>query len=352
MSDNPASIQPSAFILQHSAYDALLLLSFGGPERPEDVLPFLENVLRGKRVPRERMLEVAKHYELFDGISPLNMQNRALLAALVAELNAHGPHLPVYWGNRNWHPLLTDTVQQMAEDGVRRALAFVTSAFGSYSGCRQYLENIEEARRAAGPNAPQIDKLRLFYNHPGFIEPMADRVAAALETIPAERREAARLVYAAHSIPLSMAAASPYQAQLCEACRLVSARVGRAAWDLVYQSRSGPPEQPWLEPDVDGFLKRSHETGGVRDVVLVPIGFLSEHMEVIYDLDVEIAGLCESLDINLVRAGVIGTHPRFVTMIRELIQERLDPQAPRLSLGDLGPSPDECPSDCCQAAKP
>lgn len=345
MSDDPASIQ-------HSTYDALLLVSFGGPEGPDDVLPFLENVLRGKRVPQERMLEVAEHYQLFGGVSPLNMQNRALLASLVAELNAHGPHLPVYWGNRNWHPLLADTVQQMAEDGVRRALAFVTSAFGSYSGCRQYLENIEESRQAAGPGAPQIDKLRLFYNHPGFIEPVADRVTAALETIPAERREAARLIFTAHSVPLSMAAASPYQSQLREACRLVSQRVGRAVWDLVYQSRSGPPEQPWLEPDVGEFLQRLHETASAGDVVLVPIGFLSEHMEVVYDLDVEIAGLCESLDINLVRAGVVGTHPRYVAMIRELIQESLDPQAQRLALGDFGPSPDVCPPDCCKVKRP
>ena len=342
-------LQPSSFIPHPSTfpYDALLLVSFGGPERPEDVLPFLENVVRGKNVPRERLLQVAERYRLFGGTSPINEQNRALLRALVAELNVHGPPLAVYWGNRNWHPLLPDTVQQMAEDGVRRALAFVTSAFGSYSGCRQYLEDIQRAREAAGPQAPQIDKLRLFFNHPGFIEAMAQRVLAALGQIPGERRQAARLVYTAHSLPVQMAQSSPYQSQLEEACRLVSERIGRADWDLVFQSRSGPPQQPWLEPDVKDHLRRLHETGSVRDVVLVPIGFLVEHMEVIYDLDVEAAGLGEQLGMNLVRAGVVGAHPRFVTMIRELIQERIAECPTRLAVGTLGPWPDVCPPECC-----
>ena len=335
---NPSSLPP---------YDALLLVSFGGPERPEDVLPFLENVLRGRPVPPQRIEEVAQHYHLFGGVSPINEQNRALLAAIAADLNAHGPHLPVYWGNRNWHPLLPDTLQQMAGDGIRRALALVTSAFGSYSGCRQYLEDVDHARRAVGPQAPLVDKLRLFFNHPGFIEPMADRVAAALEQIPAQRRAEARLIYTGHSIPVAMAECCPYRAQLQEACRLVSERVGRPAWDLVYQSRSGPPGQPWLEPDVGDFLLDLHRRGAATDVVLVPIGFLSEHMEVIYDLDVEVAGLCELLGLNLVRAAVVGTHPRFVTMVRELVLERIEARPDRPALGTLGPSPNECPVGCC-----
>ncbi len=341
----------SASNTQHPSlptYDSLLLVSFGGPEGPDDVLPFLENVLRGRNVPQERLVEVAEHYFLFDGVSPINAQNRALLAALIRELNAHGPLLPVYWGNRNWHPMLPDVVGQMAEDGCQRALAFVTSAFGSYSGCRQYREDLERARAEVGPEAPQIDKIRAFFNHPGFIEPMAERVRAAFDEVPAERRGAARLVFTAHSVPLWMVEAGPYVKQLREACRLVADRVGRGLWDLVYQSRSGPPSQPWLEPDVCDFLKETQRTSDVRDVVLVPVGFLSEHMEVIYDLDVEAAGVCEEIGLGYVRSGLVECHPRFVTMIRELIEERLDPAAPRLALGEMGPYPDECPRDCCR----
>lgn len=330
-----------------SPYDAILLVSFGGPEKPDDVHPFLENVLRGKNVPPERVAEVAEHYFLFDGVSPINAENRGLLGSLVAELNAHGPQLPVYWGNRNWHPLLPDALEQMAEDGVRRALAFVTSAFGSYSGCRQYLEDIQRAREAVGPSAPQVDKLRLFYNHPGFIEPMAERVADALAEIPDDHRASARLIFSAHSIPESMARSCPYQEQLAEACRLVAERVGRGAWQLAYQSRSGPPSQPWLGPDIRDHLRTLVAGEGSRDVVIAPIGFLSEHMEVVYDLDVEVQALCEELGLNMVRAGVVGNHPRLVSMIRELIVERIEPNAPRLALGNLGPTPDVCLEGCC-----
>jgi ferrochelatase len=347
-------------------YDALLLVSFGGPEGPNDVLSFLENVVRGKDVPRQRLLEVAARYELFDGVSPLNAENRALIAALVGELNAHGPALPVYWGNRNWHPMLVDTVRQMADDGVRRALAFVTSPFGSYSGCRQYREDIECARQEVGPDAPQIDKLRLFYNHPGFIESTVDRVAAAIDHIPVERRSALRLIFTAHSIPAVAAERSPYEHQLCEACRLIAERLaalrtdlpspfgsgvggeGTCAHDLVFQSRSGPPSQPWLEPDVRSYLRQLRVSGDISDVVIVPIGFLAENIEVVYDLDVDVRELCEELGINMVRAEVVGNHPRFIRMIRELIVERLDPTIPRLALGPDGPWPDDCPSDCCR----
>lgn len=328
-------------------YDAVLLVSFGGPEKPHDVLPFLENVLRGKNVPRQRMLEVAEHYDLFGGESPLNAQNRALLVALVQELNTHGPQLPVYWGNRNWHPVLAETIGQMADDGIQHALAFVTSAFGSYSGCRQYQDDIQRAREEVGAEAPEIQKLRLFYNHPGFIEPLAERVQAAFDQLPTERREAAPLVFTAHSIPRAMADSSPYERQLHEACRLVAERVGRSQWQLVYQSRSGPPTQPWLEPDIKDRLRELHAAEAIQDAVIVPLGFLSEHMEVIYDLDFEAGNLCDELGINMVRAGVVGNHSRFVRMIRELILERLDPNAPRLALGSHGPSPDVCPAGCC-----
>jgi ferrochelatase len=326
--------------------DALLLVSFGGPEGPGDVLPFLENVVEGKNVPPERLREVAAHYDYFDGVSPINAQNRALLVAIVGELNLHGPRLPVYWGNRHWHPMLPEAVQQMADDGVRRALALVTSAFSSPPGCREYLEDIEQAREEVGASAPQIEKIRVFYNHPGFFEAMADRVWDALEQVPPERRAAARLVYTAHSIPVAMAKTCPYEEQLREACRLVSERLNIAGWDLAYQNRSGPPSQAWLEPDVREHLCTLAAAGG-HDVVIAPIGFVCEHMEIAYDLDVEVRQLCDELGIEMVRAGVVAQHPRFVKMVRELVLERMDSTARRLALGAHGPWPDQCPAGCC-----
>jgi ferrochelatase len=328
-------------------YDALLVVSFGGPDGPDDVLPFLENVLRGRNVPRERMLEVAEHYYKFDGRSPINDQNRALIASLEKELTAHGPQLPIYWGNRNWHPLLADTLRQMASDGVRRALAFVTSAYSSYSGCRQYRENIAAAQAEVGPTAPTVDKLRVFFNHPGFIEPMIENVRAALDKVPADRRNNAELIFTAHSIPQAMATNCRYEEQLREASRLVADGVGRQNWNLVYQSRSGPPQQPWLEPDVGDFIESRHQESPIRDVVVVPIGFISDHLEVLFDLDTEVRHQCEQLGINLVRAATVGTDPRFIRMIRELIEERISDSPSRLALGPLGPSHDVCPADCC-----
>jgi ferrochelatase len=316
-------------------YDALLLVSFGGPERHEDVIPFLENVLRGRNIPRERLLQVAEHYYHFDGKTPINDQNRALIAALERELAERGPRLPVYWGNRNWHPLLSDTVRKMEADGVKRALAFVTSAFSSYSGCRQYRENIQAA---LGTSPLQIDKLRVFYNHPGFVEAMVDRCREALKDRPE-----ARLVFTGHSIPVSFANTSRYADQLQEACRLVADQLGRPDWRLVYQSRSGSPMQPWLGPDIGEYLK---EIGAGADVVIAPIGFLSDHMEVVYDLDTEARQICEQRGIRMKRAATVGIHPRFVSMIRDLILERTE-GAPRLALGDDGPSHDVCPADCC-----
>jgi ferrochelatase len=327
-------------------YDAVLVVAFGGPEGPEDVLPFLENVLRGKNVPRERMLEVAEHYRHFGGKSPLNDQTRALVEALRQELAAHGPRLQLYWGNRNWHPLLVDTVSEMARDGVRRALAFFTSAYSSYSSCRQYLEDIERARRAGGPEAPAVEKLRAYYNHPGFIGPMAQRTREALERIPPARRDAARVIYTAHSIPIAMAEHCDYAAQVAEAARLVSEALRIDRFEVAWQSRSGPPTQPWLEPDIRDALRTLAATGGARDVVVVPSGFLSDHIEVLYDLDIEARRVCDELGLNMVRAGTAGSHPDFVRMIRELIEERTS-GGPRRALGKFGPSHDVCPEDCC-----
>ncbi len=327
-------------------YDAFLLVSFGGPEGPADVMPFLENVLRGRNVPKERMLEVAEHYQHFGGKSPINDQNRALLAAVETEFAAAGIKLPVYFGNRNWHPLLPDTLRQMKQDGVKRAIAFFTSAFSSYSGCRQYRENIAAAQADVGEGAPQVDKLRVFFNHPGFIEPMAENTATALTQIPAEKRDKAQLLFTAHSIPLGMAQNCKYETQLKEASGLVAAGVGRTDWRLVYQSRSGPPSQPWLEPDVGVALKEVAEAGG-KDVVVVPIGFISDHMEVLFDLDEEAQNISRQLGLNMVRAATVGTHPRFVRMTVELVQERLSENPVRPALGNLGPSHDVCPLDCC-----
>lgn len=331
--------------------DAVLLVSFGGPDRAEEVLPFLENVLRGRPVPRARMLEVAEHYYHFGGKSPINDQNRALLTALRSLLAEQGPPLPVYWGNRNWHPLLADTLRQMAADGVRRAFAFVTSAYSSYSGCRQYLEDLARARAAAGPDAPEALKLRVYYNHPGFIEPAAERVCAAFERIPAERRAAAALVFTAHSIPIAMAETSRYVAQVEEACRLVARRLARPQYRLVYQSRSGAPGQPWLEPDILDHLRELAAAGAVRDLVIAPIGFTSDHMEVLYDLDTEARALCQQLGLHMERAETVGADPLFVAMIRELVLERMNASAERRALGDHGPSHDVCPEDCCPAPK-
>jgi protoporphyrin/coproporphyrin ferrochelatase len=331
--------------MNHS-YDAVLVVSFGGPEGMEDVIPFLENVLRGKNVPRERLLQVARHYELFGGVSPLNQQNRNLIAALKSELEANGPRLPIYWGNRNWRPLLADTLHQMANDGIKRALAFVTSAYSSYSSCRQYLDDIARARAAVGPRAPEVDKIRAFYNHPGFIEANTENVRSALNEIPESRRSQAQIVFTAHSIPRSMADMCEYEAQLQEASRLVAEALGHEHWRLAYQSRSGPRAQPWLDPDICDYLKESKEAG-LSDVAIAPIGFVSDHMEIIYDLDTQARKLCEEVGLNMVRASTAGTHPAFIRMIRELILERTSARAPTRYLGNRVPSPDACSPGCC-----
>jgi ferrochelatase len=300
-------------------YDALLVVSFGGPEKHEDVIPFLENVLRGRNVPRERMLAVAEHYYHFDGRSPINDQNRELVAKLREAID-----IPVYWGNRNWHPMLADTVRQMRDDGIGRAIALATSAFGSYSGCRQYLEDIDRAR-AEVEGAPLIDKIPPFSGEPLFIEAMIDRVRAALTELPD-----GRLIFTAHSVPISMAQSSPYVAQLEDACAAVARGVGRTDWKLVYQSRSGPPGHPWLEPDICDYLREIR-----ADCVIVPIGFLSDHMEVMYDLDTEARAVCQELGVRMVRAGTAGTHPAMIRMIEEL----------------AGREPASCAAGCCPAPR-
>jgi ferrochelatase len=329
-------------------YDAVLLVSFGGPDGPDDVMPFLENVLRGRNVPRERMLEVAEHYHHFDGKSPINEQNRALLTALRQELDSRGPHLPVYWGNRNWNPLLADTLREMADAGVKRALAFVTSAYSSYSGCRQYRENIAAACAALGDQALQVDKIRVFFNHPGFVGPMAARVRASLARFPESVRRDVPVLFTAHSIPMSMAEGCRYVKQLTEASRLVAEQAGVERWELVYQSRSGPPTQPWLDPDVCDRIRQLH-AAGARQLVIAPIGFISDHMEVLYDLDTEAADLCRELGIEMVRADTVGTDPAFVAMVRDLIAERHFAEPERAAIGGLPASHDVCPLDCCPA---
>ena len=344
------------------AYDAFLLVSFGGPEGPDDVMPFLENVTRGRGVPPERLAGVAEHYYAVGGVSPINQQCRDLLAAIRAAFPASGLSLPAYWGNRNWTPYLADTVQAMADDGVRRAVALVTSAYSSYSGCRQYLDDIERARAAVGPGAPRIDKIRRFFNHPGFIEPFAASTRAALATLPADLRDDAHLVFTAHSIPVAMAKASGperkgaaepggrYVAELTEAAGLVAERTGDGThpWTLAYQSRSGPPSQPWLEPDVCDHLGELSKSG-TKAVVVIPVGFVSDHMEVRHDLDVEAAETADSLGLAFARAATPGSDPRFVSMITDLVRERLalpDDTAP--ALGSMGTPSHDCPADCCR----
>jgi protoporphyrin/coproporphyrin ferrochelatase len=350
------------------AYDAFLLVSFGGPEGPDDVMPFLQNVTRGRGIPPERLARVAEHYDAVGGVSPINQQCRDMLAAVRADFSARGLALPLYWGNRNWAPYLADTLRTMADDGVQRAVAFATSAYSSYSSCRQYLDDIERARAEVGPGAPRVDKIRRFFNHPGFIEPFAENAAVALATLPAEVRDRAHLVFTAHSIPTAMAEASgpgagrAYVAELTEAARLITERTdgGRHRWTLVYQSRSGPPSLPWLEPDVCDHLGELAKSGTAA-VVVIPVGFVSDHMEVRHDLDVEAARTAESLGLAFARAATPGTRPRFASMITELVQERLalpevapgDPGS--AALGTMGVPSQDCPADCCRytpAARP
>ncbi|WP_431952967.1 ferrochelatase [Actinacidiphila sp. bgisy167] len=357
-------------------YDALLLLSFGGPEGPDDVVPFLENVTRGRGIPRERLKEVGQHYFLFGGVSPINAQNRELLAALREDFAEHGLDLPVYWGNRNWAPYLTDTLREMADDGHRRVLVLATSAYASYSGCRQYRENLAGSLavlEAEGRAVPRVDKLRHYFNHPGFVRPMVDAVLAALAELPEDVRDGAHLAFTTHSIPTAAAdtsgrpedhtedgAGGAYVAQHLDTARVIADAVREATgadrpWKLVYQSRSGAPHIPWLEPDICDHLEELH-AGGAPAAVMVPIGFVSDHMEVKYDLDTEARAKAAELGLPVARAATVGADPRFAAAVRELVLERaatergLAPQ--RCALGALGPSHDVCPVGCCPARAP
>ncbi|GAA2105027.1 ferrochelatase [Actinomadura alba] len=302
-----------------TAYDALLLVSFGGPEGPDEVMPFLENVTRGRNVPRARLESVAEHYHLFGGVSPINRQCRELKAAIEADLAGHGVELPVYWGNRNWEPYLADTVRRMRDDGIRRAAAFVTSAYSGYSCSDQYVEDIERARQEVD-GAPLIDKLPVYCLRPEFVEPLAESAREALDQVPS----GAHLVFTAHSVPLAQPGRADYVAELNQVAAAVRDRVAPdTPWALVYQSRSGPPSQPWLEPDVRDHLEELHKAG-VPGAAVVPIGFVSDHMEVKFDLDVEAAQRAAELGLPFARAATPGTHPRFVTLPRRLLRAAQD----------------------------
>jgi ferrochelatase len=355
VSVHPTSVEP---------YDALLVVSFGGPEAASDVVPFLENVTRERDVPADRLAEVARHYEAVGGRSPINDQNRALVAAIEHDLDDAGLSVPVYWGNRNWDPFLADELARMRDDGVRRAAAFVTSVYSSYSGCRQYREDLADAAAVVGPRAPRIDRLRHGFDHPGFVQANADAVVGALGDLPAAAAAGARLVYVTHSIPVTMAATSgpgggAYEAQhravAAAVTRDVDARTGiRHEYDLVYCSRSGPPQVPWLEPDVNDHIV-TIAADGVPGAVLAPIGFVSDHMEVVFDLDTEACETAARSGLPTSRAATAGTHPAFVAAIRDLLVERAAVErglaVVRASIGPPGPSHDACPAGCCPNAR-
>ncbi|MFI5757790.1 ferrochelatase [Streptomyces sp. NPDC051569] len=356
-----------------SPYDALLLLSFGGPEGPDEVVPFLENVTRGRGIPKERLKEVGKHYYLFGGVSPINEQNRALLDALREDFAEHGVELPVYWGNRNWTPYLTDTLREMIADGRRRIAVLATSAYASYSGCRQYRENLADALATLageGLEVPRVDKLRHYFNHPGFVRPMAESVLASLAGLPQDLRAGAHLAFTTHSIPVAAADTSgpaeehgeggAYVTQHLDTARQIVEAVRERTgvehpWRLVYQSRSGAPHIPWLEPDICDHLETLHGEG-VPAVVMVPIGFVSDHMEVLYDLDTEATAKAAELNLPVRRSSTVGADPRFAAAVRDLVLERAATErgrAPeRCALGALGPSHDLCPAGCCPARTP
>ena len=341
-------------------YDALLLVSFGGPESPADVLPFLENVTRGRDIPRARLEEVAEHYHAFGGRSPINDQNRALIGAVEEDFAAAGLDVPIYWGNRNWDPYLADELARMRGDGITRAAAFITSAYSSYSGCRQYREDLAAAVASVGSGAPRIDRIRHYFDHPGFVAANIDGVQAALEQLRDDVAAEARLVFVTHSIPTAMAASSgptggAYVAQHEAVAAAVTAGIAdrtgiRHEYDLVYCSRSGSPHVPWLEPDVNDHLELL-AAAGTRAVILAPIGFVSDHMEVVFDLDTEAMETAARLGLPAARAATAGTHPAFVAAIRDLVLERAaverGERPVRASIGPPGPSHDVCPAGCC-----
>jgi len=335
------------------AIDAFLLVSFGGPEGPEEVIPFLERVTAGRGIPPERLKLVGQHYFDRGGISPINGHCRALVAELELAFADAGVDVPVYWGNRNAPPFLDDVVAQMTQDGVQNAVAFVTSAYSSYSGCRQYRENIAAAQQAAGVDAPSIHKLRVFFNHPGFIEPTVDSLVAALDGIdPAT----AQVYFTAHSIPSASAATCNYEQQIQSAAGLVAAAVESRAsmpqWSVAWQSRSGPPSMPWLEPDISDAMRADAASSArqVEHMIVVPIGFISDHMEVLQDLDTDAAATADSLGVGFSRVGTPHGDPRFSAMIVSLVKERMMGETP-VALGDLGLVPTQCSATCCPPGK-
>ena len=326
-------------------FDAVLVVSFGGPEGPDDVMPFLDRVLAGRPVPPQVKARIAQRYARFGGVSPINAHTREFIAALEARLSAEGPRLPVYWGNRNSAPLLGDAMRRMSGDGIQNAIAYVTSVFSSYSGCRQYREDLfRAAERAVG--APRIDKLRVAYNHPGFIAAMTDRVREAQAMAP----EGAALLFTAHSLPVAMAARSDYEAQLDEACGLVAQRLGDDHWRLAFQSNNARTGDPWLTPTVEEALA-SIAASGRSSVVVAPIGFVCDHMEVVMDLDIEARASAERLGLGYFRAPTVGTHPAYVDMVRQLVVERMSANPERPCLGRRGPNPDYCAPDCCLSGR-
>src|SRR5689334_6388137 len=307
-------------------FDAVLLLSFGGPEGPEQVRPFLENVTRGRNVPPERLDDVAEHYLHFGGVSPINSINLALIEQLRAELGSRGLDLPVYFGNRNWEPYVEDTVATMRDNGIRRAAVFTTSAWSGYSSCTQYVEDIARARGAAGEGAPELVKLRQYFDHPLFVEMFAEAIGAAAQTVSGD----ARLVFTAHSIPLAArnrCGADLYSRQVAYASRLVATAAGYADYDQVWQSRSGPPQVPWLEPDIADHLTALAE-GGTKAVIVCPIGFVADHIEVVWDLDNELRGHAQDLGIAFARAATPNADPRFARLVAELLDELRDGREP------------------------
>ncbi|MGF1469368.1 MAG: ferrochelatase [Sandaracinaceae bacterium] len=328
-------------------YDAVMVVSFGGPEGPDDVMPFLENVVRGRNVPRARLEAVAEHYHHFGGVSPIGARTRELADALRDELARRGHALPVYVGNRHWHPMLADTLRSMRDDGIERALGFVTSAFSSYSGCRAYREDLAKARGSVGPGAPRVDKIRPFYDHPALVEVWEERLRDARTQLPADRRSDAHVLFTAHSIPLGMARGCDYEAQLEALASLLRERLDFGTAPVVYQSRSGPPQVPWLEPDVNDALRKLAEEHPGAAVIAAPIGFVADHMEVVWDLDHEAEETAKGLGLAFARATAPNAHPRFVQMAAELVEERLDPSRPRPALGPFGVRPDRCVPGCC-----
>ena len=364
----PAAESGPAHVEEPVAYDALLLLGFGGPEGQDDVIPFLRNVTAGRGIPDERLEEVAHHYRHFGGVSPINQQNRDLVAALDAELRARGIDLPVYWGNRNWMPYVADAVQQLHADGHRRVLALATSAYSSYSSCRQYREDLADALEATGLGEQlQIDKVAQFFDHPGFVTPFVDGIRSGLEKLREhgiEKPDEIEVLFSTHSIPVADAERSgprdrdfgpggAYAAQHTAVAEQIMRTLGsESPWQLVYQSRSGPPSVPWLEPDVNDAIA-ALPAQGRRGVLIVPLGFVSDHMEVMWDLDTEAIETATELGLVAVRTATPGTSPTYVAGLVDLIEERLQgtPASQRERVTSLGPWFDVCRPGCCENAR-